>query len=99
MPQGPFPEENPCGTLLQILVCSLFAALAEVNAVDRKSVESTAVAEDIMRTVGEVRISPRRRPVNPLSKLMPKSFWTRFCVVNPRRRRNLALSRLSGKPR
>jgi hypothetical protein len=62
-------------------------------------VESTTIAEDIMRTSGETRISPRIRPINPLSKLMPKSFWTRFCVLNPRRRRNLALRRLSGKPR
>ena len=99
MSQGPVPEENPCGALVQILVCSLFAALAEVSAADRKRVESTTVAEDIMRTSGEARISPRRRPVKPLSKLMPKSSWTRFCVLNPRRRRNLALSRLSGKPR
>jgi len=63
-------KENLWGEKLRkVLVCSLLAILPEVNAVDRKSADSTITAEDIISVTGEARISPGRSTAIPLSKV------------------------------
>lgn len=70
-----------------------------MKAADRKSVDSTIVAEDNVRRIGEARISPSSRAAIPQRSPAPGSLQIEDSVPAPRRRRILALSKLSGMPR